>query len=352
MGTETEQLSLIFQAPFKVTVEGAPLPQPGRNEALVTVSVSAISPGTEMLFYRGQVPQSMAVDETIAALEGDVGYPLTYGYALAGIVTGLGPGVSETWLGRRVFTFAPHQSHLVAPLETLLPIPDNVALEDAVLLPFLETAVSFLLDGRPLIGERVLLFGQGIIGLLTTALLAAYPLGLLATVDPMPLRRDWSLRLGANAALDPSTPDYSMMLNELLFPPTGYQGADLIYELSGRPETLDAAISAAGFDGRIIAGSWYGQKRAPLDLGGHFHRNQIQLFSSQVSHIAPRWRGRFDKPRRLDMAWQMAARHQPGRLITHRFPLAAAEEAYRVIDQEANTTVQVIFDYHQKEDRP
>ncbi|MFN2138531.1 MAG: oxidoreductase, partial [Candidatus Promineifilaceae bacterium] len=124
-----------------------------------------------------------------------------------------------------------------------------------------------------------------------------------------------------------------------------YSGADLVFELSGRPETLEAAVNTAGFDGRIVVGSWYGQKRAPIDLGGRFHRRQIKIISSQVSHIAPRWSGRFDKQRRLEVAWRLLAQHRPGRLITHRFPLQAASEAYRVIDEEPSTAVQVVFDY-------
>ncbi|MFN2138322.1 MAG: zinc-dependent alcohol dehydrogenase, partial [Candidatus Promineifilaceae bacterium] len=204
--TMLEQLSLVFLAPFEVTVERTLLAEPGPGEVQITSSISAISPGTEMLFYRGQVPEAMAVDETITALDGTFSYPLRYGYALVGTVTAVGPGADPSWLGRLVFTFAPHQSHFVIAVENLVPVPEGLAAEDAVLLPFMETAVSFLMDGRPLIGENVVVFGQGVIGLLTVALLASYPLGKLAAIDPIPLRRDWSGRLGAEVALDPAAP--------------------------------------------------------------------------------------------------------------------------------------------------
>jgi threonine dehydrogenase-like Zn-dependent dehydrogenase len=151
----------------------------------------------------------------------------------------------------------------------------------------METALSFLMDGRPMIGERVAVFGQGVVGLLTTALLARFPLSGLVTFDRYPLRREWSSRLGneevpqlASATLDEA--------RELL---QGDQaaGADLVYELSGNPQALNQAIALTSYHGRIVIGSWYGQKRAELDLGGRFHRSQIQLISSQVSHIAPPW---------------------------------------------------------------
>jgi threonine dehydrogenase-like Zn-dependent dehydrogenase len=108
---------------------------------------------------------------------------------------------------------------------------------------------------------------------------------------------------------------------------------------------LNQAIALTGYHGRLLIGSWYGQKQATLDLGGRFHRSQMQLISSQVSHIAPPWSGRWTKPRRLAVAWQMIKRHQPEQLITHRFPLAKAAEAYQLLDQHAAETVQVVFTY-------
>ena len=64
-------------------------------------------------------------------------------------------------------------------------------------------------------------------------------------------------------------------------------GADLTYELSGAPAALDQAIRITGFSGRVVIGSWYGTKRASLDLGGRFHRSRIRLISSQVSSLSP-----------------------------------------------------------------
>jgi threonine dehydrogenase-like Zn-dependent dehydrogenase len=124
-----------------------------------------------------------------------------------------------------------------------------------------------------------------------------------------------------------------------------HPGLDLAFELSGNPAALDAAIGLMGFNGRILIGSWYGSKRANLDLGGHFHRSQIQLISSQVSHIAPRWQGRWSKARRMAVAWEMLAKMQPQQLITQSFPLAQAQQAYELIDQRPETAVQVVFTY-------
>jgi threonine dehydrogenase-like Zn-dependent dehydrogenase len=122
-------------------------------------------------------------------------------------------------------------------------------------------------------------------------------------------------------------------------------GADLIYELSGAPETLNQAIAAAGFGGRIVIGSWYGKKRAALDLGGRFHRSRLEIISSQVSSLSPQLAARWTKNRRLETAWEALQALHPAQFITHRFPLERAPEAYHLIDAHPERAIQVVLTY-------
>jgi threonine dehydrogenase-like Zn-dependent dehydrogenase len=122
-------------------------------------------------------------------------------------------------------------------------------------------------------------------------------------------------------------------------------GADLTYELSGNPGALNQAIAVTGFNGRIIIGSWYGTKRADLNLGGSFHRSRIRLISSQVSSIGAKWGGRWTKTRRLQVAWQMLQSVRPEPLITHHFPVEQAELAYALLDQHPEEAIQVLLTY-------
>ncbi len=122
-------------------------------------------------------------------------------------------------------------------------------------------------------------------------------------------------------------------------------GADLTYELSGNPTALDQAIAVTGFSGRIVIGSWYGQKRADLNLGGPFHRSRIRLISSQVSSLAPEWGGRWTKSRRLQVAWRMIERLRPASLITHRIPIEQASTAYTLLDRHPEDAMQIILTY-------
>jgi 2-desacetyl-2-hydroxyethyl bacteriochlorophyllide A dehydrogenase len=332
--------SVYFTAPKSIEIREDLAPDPLTGEALVQTLVSAISPGTESLVYQGLFPDELALDESIASLPGRFDYPLKYGYSAVGRVIDLGPGVDPVWLGRLVFAFNPHESHFIASTASLIPLPDGMDPEMAVFLSNMETAVNFIMDGKPGVGERVVVLGQGIVGLLTSALLAQFPLERLVTLDRYPLRRKASLDLGVQASLDPTEPQTQAQLQDLLA-----DGADLCYELSGTPAALDQAIALTGFYGRVIIGSWYGQKRASLDLGGRFHRSRIRLISSQVSSLSPDLTGRWSKARRFSVAWEMLRRVQPARWITHRFALQDAAQAYELLDQHPELAIQVVFMY-------
>jgi threonine dehydrogenase-like Zn-dependent dehydrogenase len=124
-----------------------------------------------------------------------------------------------------------------------------------------------------------------------------------------------------------------------------FDKTDLTFELSGSPAALNDAIFSTTFSGRIVIGSWYGQKNSPIDLGGSFHRSRIKLISSQVSTISPELSGRWDKSRRFEVAWRALQSVQPEKWITHRFPLEGAGKAYQLLDENPQETIQLIFDH-------
>jgi 2-desacetyl-2-hydroxyethyl bacteriochlorophyllide A dehydrogenase len=327
-----------FTGPRSVTVERSPVPDPAPDEVRVETRVSAVSSGTELLVYRGDAPTDLDADATIDALSGDLSFPLTYGYSAVGEVTAVGADVDDAWAGRRVFAFHPHESHFLADPESLVPVPPGTDAETAALLPTAETATALVMDGRPRVGERVAVFGAGTIGLLTTSVLASFPLDRLTVVEPLAERRAVAERLGADETLPPSE---ASALGDRGDPP----GVDLAYELSGSPATLDDAIDAVGYDGRIVVGSWYGRKQADIDLGGFFHRNRVDIESSQVSTIDPALRGRWTTDRRLGVAWDRLDAVDVDDLVTHRLPITDAPEAYRLLDEAPDRTLQVLFEY-------
>jgi len=340
-----KRASLIFAKPYSISVLAESVPAPAANEVLVKTKFSAISAGTELLVYRGEFPLQIPLDTEIKALSQTFRYPLKYGYSCVGEVAAVGSAVNEDWLGRKVFSFHPHESHYVTPLAEIIPIPEDIDLMDALFLPNVETAVNFMMDGRPLIGEQAVIFGQGIVGLLTAALLVQFPISRLVTLDRFAMRRRTSVDMGAHHTLDPESPTLQSDLAALMGTDSAEGFADLIYELSGNPAALNQAVCLAGFGARIVIGSWYGTKAANLDLGGRFHRNRIRLISSQVSTLAPEFSGRWTKNRRLATAWDMIRKIRPAPLITHQYPIRQANEAFELLDKNPAEAIQVVITY-------
>ncbi|GAB6067718.1 zinc-binding alcohol dehydrogenase [Methylothermus subterraneus] len=308
-------LALFHTAPRRVEAREVTLAAPGAGQVLVKSWYSAVSPGTEKRIFAGELPQDLPLDATLPALSGSFGYPFRYGYALIGEVAAAGPG-AEAWLGKRVFLFHPHQSHAVVAASECLPVPEDIADEDALFFANLESAVSFVHDAAPRLGERVLVVGLGVVGLLTVAILARFPVALYAC-DPIAERRRLAQNLGA-LTFDPDRP------------PEG--DFDLAIELSGSAAGLQSAIDLTGVSGRIVLASWY-RGKVTLDLGGAFHRSRIRLLASQVSRIDPELSGRWDKARRHTLVWERLRDIRPGRLVSHRFPLEAAQEVFERLER-------------------
>jgi 2-desacetyl-2-hydroxyethyl bacteriochlorophyllide A dehydrogenase len=322
-----------------VEIRQEQLPVLGADEVLVETVCSAISAGTEMLIYQGRFPRDLEGDSVIPSLRGGFKYPVAYGYACVGRVKETGTKIDGSWRDKRVFAFQPHTSHFITTPDSLFPLPPSLAPECACFLPNMETAVNLVQDGAPVYGERVLVMGQGIVGLLTASLLNEFPLDVLVTADCYALRCNFS-PVSRHMSLDPYAAGFRQEAMTFL-----KQGADLTFELSGNPTALNDAIALTAFSGRIVIGSWYGEKQVEVNLGGSFHRSRIKLISSQVSTIAPELEGRWNKARRFETAWKTLERIKPEKWITHRFSIDEAADAYRLLDEHPQETIQILLTY-------
>ena len=336
MGRDVRRRAVVFTAPRCVDVVEEDAPAPAAGQVLVRARVSAISAGTERLVYRGELAEGAPLDDSLPALAGArFAYPARYGYAAVGDVASVGAGVSQDWIGRRVFAFQPHASAFVAPLADVLEVPAGLDAERAALFATMETAVNLALDGAPRLGERVAVLGQGVVGLLATAVLAPFPLAALVAVDPLSGRTARSRAFGATAVTDVAAARAAL----------GAGGADLTFELTGNPAALDAALALTGPGGRVVVGSFYGSKRAAVDLGAHFHRGRLTIASSQVSRLPPALAGRWDRARRGDVTWDALATLDAASLVTHRYALGRAAEAYARLETSPADTLQVLLTY-------
>jgi len=273
--------------PGQGALRSEPLKEPGPNEVLVQALASAVSRGTESLVFQGQVPPSQHAKMRGPFQEGEFTFPIKYGYASVGRVL-QGP---DDLMGQRVFCLYPHQNLYVVPVDAVVPVPDGVPTERAVLAANMETALNGLWDVPPKIGDRIAVIGCGVVGALAACLAADVP-------------GTWVEMIDIN-------PEKSMLARALDLPfksPDALSGeADLVIHASGNPEGMKTALQIAGFEATILDLSWYGDKSVTLPLGENFHSRRLKIVSSQVGMVAPAMRSRWSHRDRLSLALRLLA---------------------------------------------
>ncbi|MDQ1512510.1 MAG: hypothetical protein QOC59_352, partial [Microbacteriaceae bacterium] len=172
-------------------IRAAVLPEPGPGDALVRTVRSGVSRGTETLVFRGGVPADQYETMRAPFQEGELPGPVKYGYLNVGVVEQGPPEVQ----GRTVFCLYPHQTSYVVPATALVPVPDGVPADRAVLAGMVETAVNALWDAAPLIGDRVAVVGAGTVGCCVARLLTRIP-GVEVTLVDVADRQDVAEALG------------------------------------------------------------------------------------------------------------------------------------------------------------
>ena len=331
-----ETRALWFTAPHTAELRPEGVPSPGPGEVRIKTTASAISHGTEMLVYRGEVPPDLPLD--LPTLAGSFSFPIKYGYASVGRVLDAGAGVDHLSPGDPVFVHHPHQAAFVVPSDLPVRLPDGLDPTLGLFFANLETAINVVHDAPLRLGETALVFGQGIVGLLVTQLLRLAGAGRVLAVDPIEKRRSLALEVGADEAFEPAED-----LRERILEATAGRGADLAFEISSSEAALQAAIDAVAAEGTVVVASWYGTKPVTLSLGGRFHRERVRLRSSQVGRLNPELGPRWDRARRTEAALEFLPRLPLKRLISHRIPFEKAPEAYRLLDEHPEETVQAIL---------
>src|SRR5262249_28720879 len=128
--------------------------------------------------------------------EGVFPFPVKYGYCAVGVVED-GPA---NLLGEHVFCLHPHQDVLHAPVDRLVPIPGAVPGRRATLAANMATALNALWDSGAGPGDRIVVVGAGVVGLLVASLAARLPGAAVTVVDVEAARRPLAEALGAEFA--------------------------------------------------------------------------------------------------------------------------------------------------------
>lgn len=344
----------VFETKGRISIREVPRPEPGYGQALIRVTLTTIC-GTDVHILRGEYPVK----------EG-----LIVGHEPVGVIAALGPGVTGYEIGDRVIVGAItpcgqcraclsgsqaqcdhggggyealggwrfgntingcQAEYLLVPnaQANLAKIPAELSDEDVLMCPdIMSTGFSAAERGGVRIGDSVVVFAQGPIGLCATAGAKLSGASLIIGVDRIPARLEMARSMGADVVINSAEQDVSAEVRRL----TG-GGADVAIEALGHQATFENALRCVRPGGTVSSlGVYSGHLQVPLDafaagLGDH----------TIVTTLCP---GGKERMRRL-MNIVASGRFSPRRLLTHSYGLSEIEEAYQLFSQQRDGVLKV-----------
>lgn len=300
--------ALWFEAQEICALRTEALGKRSEEEVLVRTLYSGISRGTESLIFRGQVPESEFERMRGPHMEGRFPFPVKYGYAAVGRVEA-GPAVLQDKL---VFALHPHQDRFIVPAGQVTPLPETLPPRRAILAANMETALNIVWDAGIQPGDRVAVFGAGVVGTLVSYLSSRIVGTQTVLVDRDAKRQALARELEvAFVAADDLDGEFDVLINA-----------------TASAEALQNAIAHAGIEATIVEASWYGDRPVTIPLGGAFHSRRLQLVSSQVGSIPAKKRARWTYARRLTKALELLLDVRLDRLISGETAFSELPAAY------------------------
>lgn len=341
---------LLVSRPYEVTLVPYHDPPLAADEVRAEALLSAISHGTELSLYRGTSPfHNKRFDRDLRLFmpsENKAVYPTRIGYEWVGRVTEMGSEAAGYAVGDTVHLPLPHrQTHTFREADFAgqgsLKLSPELKADKAVLLETTGIALQALHDARVKVGDFVVIFGLGALGLLAVQLARCAGAGCIMAVDPLSNRRALAEATGADGTFDPTADDVGLAVKQA-------GGADVAIEFSGSYAALHEAIRSVRMAGTVVSAGFYQGGGNALRLGEEWHHNRVTMVSSM--------RG-WGNPHRDYPAWNRARLRQSatelltsGKLeteafITHRFPYERAAEAYRLVDEHPSEVLKVVLAY-------
>lgn len=220
------------------------------------------------------------------------------------------------------------RGHLVWPERCLVPIPDHVSDEAGALLEPLGVALHTIDLGRPEKDERVVVVGAGPIGLLVVAALRARRVGPILATDRLSHRLRAALEMGASHAVAATEDDDELEALAALVD----GGAGLVIETAGNDMALGSALAAARPGGRVVLAGIPSDDRSRF-VASTARRKELTL--SMCRRMLPG-----DLERAAALAGE--GKVDLDALVSHRYPLAAGDQAFSTLVERSGLKVMVL----------
>ncbi|KAE8439901.1 NAD(P)-dependent alcohol dehydrogenase [Vreelandella piezotolerans] len=352
----TMMKAAIFVEPGRIEIDDKPIPEIGPNDALMRITTTTIC-GTDVHILKGEYPVERG---------------LTIGHEPVGVIEKLGANVKGYQEGQRVIAGAicpsftsyacqdgccaqdgGHHSHGYKPMggwrfgntidgaqaeyllvpdaqANLSPVPDGLTDEQVLMCPdIMSTGFAGAESAGIKIGDTVVVFAQGPIGLCATAGARLRGAGMIIAVDGVDERLHMAKQMGADVTLDFRKVDVVEEVLKL----TGGRGVDAAIEALGLQQTFEAALRVLKPGGTLSSLGVYSEDLTlPLGafcagLGDH----------KIITSLCP---GGKERMRRL-MSMIASGRLDLGPLVTHRYALEDIVEAYDLFSHQRDGVLKV-----------
>ena len=238
-----ENRQIIFTSPGKAELVTNEIGRPGRGQALIKTAFSTISSGTE----RANLVGDTNISPARGSGSGPAIFPRSLGYSSSGVVIEAGEGVKSVKPGDRVAcSWGKHSMYQLLSEENVHPLEPENSMRDAALSMIATFPMAAIRKCGLEIGESAIVMGLGVLGLLAVQELRAAGGCPVIAADPTPEKREKALSLGADAAVDPFSPDFEEKVRAL-----APGGVNTAIEVTGSGRALDQVLDCMARFGRV-----------------------------------------------------------------------------------------------------
>jgi putative PIG3 family NAD(P)H quinone oxidoreductase len=302
--------------------------KPGGPDVLVWTEVPDPSPqaGEVVIDITAAAVNRADVSQRLGHYPPPPGAPPYPGLECSGVISAVGPGVTEHSVGERVCALLAgggYAEKVAVPAGQLLPIPRGLSLQEAAALPEVACTVwSNMVDIARLTKDEMLLVHGGGGGIGTFAIQLGKALGATVIVTARSQKHDQLKALGADHTIDYTSADFVAETRSL-------GGADVILDIIGA-KYLERNVEALNPGGRIVVIGLQGGRKGELDLGA------LMMKRGSVSATTLRARPVADKARIVrgvrDQVWPLVDAGDIRPIIDRALPMSDAAEAHRLME--------------------